>query len=235
MWNISCKTKKGNKNRASNWNSDLFKRRYQEDFRSYSFVELKTFISKSVRHHGIGWHHDIITSNVRISSHFDIISPCDRLSDFYPWVAAVGNRVVKHHLSPDLLALKRCSLNWRGQIVEKKQSLRENNLSCSIHFDRHVFFHVQFSFFPCGSPEWCTSAISPRSQLTEPLATRLEEVTPSTNKSNRQTRFPFVFVVFFLRISHFFTPFQRVSPFFRTFWRQECKVTLYVTIRGRTT
>lgn len=52
MWNISCKTKKGNENRASNWKSDLFKRRYQEDFRSYSFVKLKTFISKSVRHHG---------------------------------------------------------------------------------------------------------------------------------------------------------------------------------------
>lgn len=77
-----------------------------------------------------------------------------------------------------------------------------------------VIFMFSF-FFPCGSPEWSTSAISPRSQLTEPLATRLEEVTPSTNKSNRQTGFRFVFFCVF---SSHFALFHTISTGFLLFF-----------------
>lgn len=200
MWNISCKKKERTElqiGKVTCSNEDIMKR---INFVHILLLNLRRSYPNLWGITAASWHrhHHFKRQDPKPFRH---LSSCDRLSEFYPWVAAVGNRVVKHHLSPDLLALKRCSLNWRGQIGEKKQSLRENNLSFSIHFDRHFsFFHVQFSFFPCGSPEWSTSAISPRSQLTEPLATRLEEVTPSTNKPNRQTRVSAGFLTHFQRM-----------------------------------
>lgn len=209
MWNISCKTKKETRTELQIETVTCS----NEDIKRISVHILLLNLRRSYPNlWGItasaSWHHiDIITSDVRISSHFKIISSWDRLSEFYPWVAAVGNRVVKHHLSPDLLALKRCSLNWCGQIGEKKQSLRENNLSCSIHF-HFDHFHMSFSFFSCSCFHffslWLTRVIHICNLTTQsadgnhsPLTLRKWHLQPISQIA--QTPFPFGFFWHFFR------------------------------------
>ena len=166
------------------------------------------------------WHHHFRRQDLKPFRHH--LSSCDRLSDFYPWVAAVGNRVVKHHLSPDLLALKRCSLNWRGQIVEKKQSsvktiYHVQSIFILIIFICHfLFFMFMFSFVFLVAHQsdphlQSHHAVSWRNH--SPLALRKWHLQP---------------------ISQTAKPPNSVSVW--VFWHpfRECKVTLYVTIRGRT-